>query len=201
MREALFLALSLTTRAAARTTSSSSATAPTRGSAELTELRQQLGHQLRHIQVDGGDTNVGITRFAFRQAPDAEVAIYEVLLTVKNFSPQPVARRRCASACRRKKHWSAKLDLQPGQEEVIVSTVAGPLEGVAEAELALDDDLALDNRAYGVAPPPRRRPGSCWSASRITSWRRCSPPSPACSSTSCRRSRRTSCRACWRPTV
>ena len=120
--------------------------------AELTQLRQQLGHQLRHIRVDGGDTNVGITRFAFRQAPDAE-GLYEVLLTVKNFSPQPVTTPLRLSMPPQET-LERQLDLQPGQEEVIVSAVAGPLGGVAEAELALDDDLALDNRAYGVAAAP-----------------------------------------------
>ena len=151
MREALFLALSLTQGSGSHEIVVIGDGAYPR-IAELTQLRQQLGHQLRHIRVDGGDTNVGITRFAFRQAPDAE-GLYEVLLTVKNFSPQPVTAPLRLSMPPQET-LERQLDLQPGQEEVIVSTVAGPLEGVAEAELALDDDLALDNRAYGVAAAP-----------------------------------------------
>ena len=151
MREALFLALSLTQGSGSHEIVVIGDGAYPRV-AELTQLRQQLGHQLRHIQVDGGDTNVGITRFAFRQAPDVE-GLYEVLLTVKNFSPQPVAAPLRLSLPPQQP-LERQLDLQPGQEEVIVSTVAGPLQGVAEAELALDDDLALDNHAYGVAAAP-----------------------------------------------
>lgn len=151
MREALFLALSLTQGSGSHEIVVIGDGAYPR-IAELTQLRQQLGHQLRHIRVDGGDTNVGITRFAFRQAPDAE-GLYEVLLTVKNFSSQPVTAPLRLSMPPRET-LERQLDLQPGQEEVIVSAVAGPLDGVAEAELALDDDLALDNRAYGVAAAP-----------------------------------------------
>ena len=151
MREALFLALSLTQGSGSHEIVIIGDGAYPR-IAELTQLRQQLGHQLRHIRVDGGDTNVGITRFAFRQAPDAD-GLYEVLLTVKNFSPQPVTTPLRLSMPPQET-LERQLDLQPGQEDVIVSTVAGPLDGVAEAELALDDDLALDNRAYGVAASP-----------------------------------------------
>ena len=151
MREALFLALSLTQGSGSHDIVVIGDGAYPR-IAELTQLRQQLGHQLRHIRVDGGNTNVGITRFAFRQAPDAE-GLYEVLLTVKNFSPQPIAAPLRLSLPPQET-LERQLDLQPGQEEVIVSTVAGPLQGVAEAELALDDDLALDNRAYGVVAAP-----------------------------------------------
>ena len=151
MREALFLALSLTQGSGSREIVVIGDGAYPQA-AELTQLRQQLGGQLRHIRVDGGDTNVGITRFAFRQVAEAE-GLYEVLLTAKNFSPQPV-KVPLRLSMPPQRPLQRQLDLQPGQEEVIVSTVAGPLQGVAEAELALEDDLALDNRAWGVAAAP-----------------------------------------------
>ena len=151
MREALFLALSLTQGSGARDIVVIGDGAYPQA-AELTRLREQLGGQLRHVRVDGGDTNVGITRFAFRQVPDGE-GRYEVLLTAKNFSPQPVTAPLRLSLPPQDP-MERQLNLQPGEEEVIVSTVAGPLQGVAEAELALDDDLALDNRAYGIAAAP-----------------------------------------------
>ncbi|MDE0206215.1 MAG: VWA domain-containing protein [Candidatus Tectomicrobia bacterium] len=148
MREALFLALSLTQGSGSREIVVIGDGAY-RNASELAELRQQLGGQLRHIRVDGGETNVGITRFAFRQVPDTE-GLYEVLLTVKNFSPQPVTAPLRLSLPPQGP-LQRELRLQPGEEEVVVSTVAGPLRGVAEAELALEDDLELDNRAYGIA--------------------------------------------------
>ena len=148
MREALFLALSLTQGSGSREIVVIGDGAYPQ-IAELTKLRPQLGNQLRHIRVDGGDTNVGITRFAFRKVPDTEGS-YEVLLTAKNFSPEPISAPLRLSLPPQRP-LERQLDLQPGEQEVVVSTVTAPLQGVAEAELALDDDLALDNRAYGIA--------------------------------------------------
>jgi hypothetical protein len=44
--------------------------------------------QMRHIQVAGGKDNVGIVRLAFRKVIETEPR-YEVLIAVKNFSPEP----------------------------------------------------------------------------------------------------------------
>lgn len=151
MREALFLALSLTQGSGSREIVVIGDGAYPR-LVELSQLRQQLGNQLRHIRVDGGDTNVGITRFAFRQVPDAE-GFYEVLLTARNFSSRSVS-APLRLTMPPEQTLQRQLDLQPGQEEVVVTTVAGPLQGVAVAELDLEDDLALDNRAYGVVATP-----------------------------------------------
>ena len=148
MREALFLALSLTQGSGSREIVVIGDGAYPQV-AELTKLRPQLGNQLRHIRVDGGDTNVGITRFAFRKVPDTEGS-YEVLLTAKNFSPKPITTPLRLSLPPQRP-LERQLDLQPGEQEVVVSTVTAPLQGVAEAELVLDDDLTLDNRAYGIA--------------------------------------------------
>src|SRR5262249_49607422 len=41
-----------------------------------------------------------------------------------------------------------------GQEEVIVATLTGPLKGTVQAELAIEDDLPLDNRAYAAVATP-----------------------------------------------
>ena len=148
MREALFVALSLTQGSGSREIVIIGDGAYPQA-AELAQLRRQLGSRLRHIRVEGGNTNVGITRFAFRQVPDAE-DLYQVLLTVKNFSSHQVTAPLRLSMPPQQP-LQRQFDLQPGQEGVVVTTVAGPLQGVAEAALALEDDLALDNRAYGVA--------------------------------------------------
>ena len=105
-------------------------------------------NQMRHIQITGGERNVGITRLAFRKLLDAEEQ-YEVLITTKNFSRQPVEVPLRLTA-RRQSLLERQLTLQPGQEEVVVATLNNPPKGVAQAELLLDDDLALDNQAYGV---------------------------------------------------
>ena len=51
---------------------------------------------------------------------------------------------------RRERLLERQLQLQPGEETVIVTEIAGRLRGVAEAEIMVDDAFALDNRAYGV---------------------------------------------------
>lgn len=104
--------------------------------------------QMRHIQVTGGADNVGITRFALRKVPDA-VQRYEVLISVKNFSQQ-AQQVPLQLTLRRRRLLDRALSLSPGQEEVVVAGLEGPLKGVAQAEILVEDALALDNRAYGV---------------------------------------------------
>jgi hypothetical protein len=112
--------------------------------AELDFPRQQI----RHIQIAGGERNVGITRLAFRQLLGAEEH-YEALLAVKNFSRHAVD-IPLELTLRRQKLLERRLTLQPGQEEVVVTPLSASSKGVIQADLLLDDDFPLDNRAYGV---------------------------------------------------
>src|SRR5215471_14205976 len=118
----------------------------------LDDLDLQRG-QIRHIQVTGGDRNVGITRMALRKVLDAPEA-YEILIAVKNFSAQPLDVPVQVTAVLRKPLLERRLQLQPGQEEVIVETLTGPLKGTVQAELVIEDDLPLDNRAYAAVATP-----------------------------------------------
>ena len=108
--------------------------------------------RIRHIRVAGGAGNVGITRFAFRRVPDATQQ-YEVLIAVKNFSRE-VRQVPLNLTLRRQRLLERQLDLAPGQEEVIVAELQGSLQGVAQADIEVEDALALDNRAYGVLSSP-----------------------------------------------
>src|SRR5207247_10129758 len=58
------------------------------------------------------------------------------------------------SAVRIKPVSERHLQLQPCQEDVIVATLTGPLKGIVQAEIAVEDDFPLDNRAYGVVAAP-----------------------------------------------
>ncbi|MDZ7379992.1 MAG: hypothetical protein ONB06_11690, partial [candidate division KSB1 bacterium] len=109
--------------------------------------------QMRHIQVTGGEYNVGITRMALRKVLEA-TETYEILIAVKNFASQAVDVPLQVSTVLRKGLLERRLQLQPGQEEVLVAALTGPLRGPVQAEIAIDDDLPLDNRAYGVVAPP-----------------------------------------------
>jgi Ca-activated chloride channel homolog len=143
MREAILLALSFTQGAPTQEVVVIGDGAYRR-LAESDVPRQQF----RHIQVAGGERNVGITRLAFRRLPGADEA-YEVLLAVKNFSPQPMA-APLQLTLRRQQLLERQLTLQPGQEEVVVAPLSAAFKGVAQADLLVDDDFPLDNRAYGV---------------------------------------------------
>jgi hypothetical protein len=105
-------------------------------------------NRIRHIRITGGERNVGITRLAFRKLLGATER-YEVLIAVKNFSRQPV-QTSLRLTLRRRRLLERQLTLRPAQEEIVVAALSGPLKGVAQAELLVDDDLDLDNRAYGV---------------------------------------------------
>ncbi len=104
--------------------------------------------QIRHLRVSGDATNVGITRLAIRKRLGGGDR-YEVFLTVKNFSQQPVT-APLRLTLRRRQFLERQLSLQPGQEERIITTLNRPPKGVLKAELHTDDDFALDNLAYGV---------------------------------------------------
>jgi Ca-activated chloride channel family protein len=104
--------------------------------------------QVRHIQVAGGGDNVGIIRFAFRKLIQTEPG-YEVLIAVKNFSPEP-RDVPLQLTLRGDRLLARQLKLEPGEEAAIVTELAGRLRGVVHAEILVDDAFALDNHAYGV---------------------------------------------------
>jgi len=104
--------------------------------------------QMRHIQIAGGKDNVGIVRLAFRKVVETEPR-YEVLIAVKNFSPEP-RDVPLQLTLRGDRVLERQLQLEPGEETVIVTEIAGRLRGVAHAEILVDDAFALDNHAYGV---------------------------------------------------
>ena len=118
----------------------------------LLDLDLQRG-QIRHIQVAGGDRNVGLTRMALRKVLEAPEA-YEILLAVKNFATQPVEVPLQVTAVLRQPLLERRLQLRAGQEEVIVATLTGPLKGTVQAEIAVEDDFPLDNRAYAAVATP-----------------------------------------------
>ncbi|WP_089935027.1 vWA domain-containing protein [Candidatus Entotheonella palauensis] len=104
--------------------------------------------QMRHIRVAGGEDNVGIVRLAFRKVIQTEPR-YEVLIAVKNFSPEP-REVPLQLTLRRRRLLEQQLKLEPGEETVIVTEIAGRLRGAAHAEILVEDALELDNHAYGV---------------------------------------------------
>jgi Ca-activated chloride channel homolog len=143
MREAVLLALSFTQDASTQEIVVIGDGAYRR-LAEVDFPRQHI----RHLQIAEGERNVGITRLAFRQLQGADEH-YEVLMAVKNFSRHPVE-APLQLTLRRQQVLERQLTLAAGQEEVVVAPLSASFKGVMQAELLVEDDFPLDNRAYGV---------------------------------------------------
>jgi Ca-activated chloride channel family protein len=102
--------------------------------------------KIRPIIVGGGEHNIGITRFEFRQHIDRSDK-YEFMLEVKNFAVSP---RAC----------SIRLSLdnvilfdqltrfESREKKLLILPYAGLITGIARARLEVDDDFAVDNQAF-----------------------------------------------------
>jgi Ca-activated chloride channel family protein len=110
--------------------------------------------RIRWVAVGRGDNNVGITGLSVRRSYQA-ASSYEAFLSLANFSSQP-----------RSFSFSVKVEDRPIAERQVT---LGPSvhrslilpfrhSGAAriKAELKVQDDLAVDNVAYAVLPPPNK---------------------------------------------
>ena len=102
--------------------------------------------QLTLALVSGGEKNLGITKFEFRQS-FAAADQYEIMAVVKNFSTTPMA-----SPLRlfidRKQVFERQVALEAGEEDVVIAPYSGMMSGIAKIELDVEDDFDADNRAY-----------------------------------------------------
>ena len=98
-----------------------------------------------HI-ISGGETNIGITKFEFRQELDLPNN-YQIMLEVKNFSPTPLECPLRISIDR-----SVIVDtttfLESQEKRLLIYPYFGLISGIATAELNIEDDFAVDNTAY-----------------------------------------------------
>jgi Ca-activated chloride channel family protein len=106
-------------------------------------------HQMvRTVLVSGGEKNIGITKFEFRQELDLEDQ-YEILLEVKNFNPHPVL---CPIRLTLDEKIVIKktIGLKALEKKLLIFPHSGLTTGVAQATLELNDDFPIDNNAYAV---------------------------------------------------
>jgi hypothetical protein len=102
--------------------------------------------KIRPLIVSGENHNIGITQFEFRQKPGRDDH-YELMLEIKNFNPSPV---ECPI------HLSidntvifSKLSAFEAQEKkLMIFPYTGLINGIARADLEIDDDFSIDNHAY-----------------------------------------------------
>ena len=98
------------------------------------------------VIVSGGEHNIGIIRFEFRQA-FAGYDKYEIMLEVKNFTPAAVecpVRLSIDHTVLFEDH----LFLQAREKKVLIIPYSGLITGIARAHLGIDDDFSIDNQAY-----------------------------------------------------
>lgn len=111
---------------------------------------------VEYIKIGREGQNVGITSLEFR--PSLENALEsQVFVGIDNYS-STVAENRVVSYYINGELADARtITLEPGARGALVFTNRGVVSGIAQFELDGKDDLPVDDVAYGVLSPQRRR--------------------------------------------
>jgi hypothetical protein len=102
--------------------------------------------KIKPILVTGGNHNIGITKFRFRQEIDRNDH-YEIMLEIKNFTSFPITcpvRLSIDNAVIFKK----SITFTAQKKRLLIFPYTGLISGIAEAVLEFDDDFSTDNQAY-----------------------------------------------------
>jgi hypothetical protein len=101
---------------------------------------------IRPIIVTGGNLNIGITKFKFRQEINRNDH-YEIMLEIKNFTASPITcpvRLSIDNTGIFKK----PITFEAHEKKLLIFPYTGLISGIAGAILEIDDDFSTDNRAY-----------------------------------------------------
>ncbi len=106
----------------------------------------QLHPKITPIVISGGEKNIGITKFEFRQEIDRQDH-YEIMLEVKNFSSDPI---ECPIRLSIDKTpiIDTQITLEALEKQLLIFPYSGLITGIAKAFLEVDDDFTVDNTAY-----------------------------------------------------
>ena len=101
---------------------------------------------IKPIIVAGGNHNIGITQFEFRQELDHSDK-YEIMLGIKNFNP---ARIGCPVLLSIDNAiiFDNFVTFDAYEKKLLIFPYSGLITGIAKAILDIDDDFAVDNHAY-----------------------------------------------------
>jgi hypothetical protein len=101
---------------------------------------------IQPIIIAGGEQNIGITKFEFRQLFDHRDQ-YEFLLEIKNFDPSPL---ECPIRISIDGVGLFDRVISFGAEERkrLIIPYSGLINGIARATLNIEDDFEVDNQAY-----------------------------------------------------
>jgi hypothetical protein len=102
--------------------------------------------KIRPIIISGGEHNVGITKFEFRQHVDLSDQ-YEFMLEIKNFDLSPI---ECAIhlSIDRAVLFERVISFEAQEKQMLIIPYSGLINGIARATLKIDDDFTVDNQAY-----------------------------------------------------
>jgi hypothetical protein len=102
--------------------------------------------KIRPIIISGGEHNIGITKFEFRQQVDHSDQ-YEFMLETKNFNLSPV---ECSIrlSIDRVVLFESVIRFEAQEKKMLIIPYSGLINGIARATLKIDDDFIVDNQAY-----------------------------------------------------
>jgi hypothetical protein len=102
--------------------------------------------KIRPIIISGGEYNIGITKFEFRQQIDRSDQ-YEFLLEIKNFDLAP---RECPIrlSIDGVGLFENVIAFEAREKKMLIIPYSGLISGIAGATLNIDDDFTVDNQAY-----------------------------------------------------
>jgi hypothetical protein len=102
--------------------------------------------KIRPIIISGGEHNVGITKFEFRQQVDHSDN-YEFMLEIKNFNLSPV---ECSTRLSVDGDglFESVIPFDAQEKKMLIIPYSGLINGIARATLEIDDDFAVDNQVY-----------------------------------------------------
>jgi len=109
---------------------------------------KQFHPRVKPILVEGGNRNIGITKFVFRQELYQKSRV-EVLLEIKNFDEKPVV---CPVhlAIDNEVLLDKTIGFDAQEKKTLIVPYFGLTTGVAQATLRVTDDFEVDNRAFVV---------------------------------------------------
>ena len=101
---------------------------------------------IKPIIVTGGNDNIGITQFEFRQQLDHSDR-YEIMLEIKNFNPTPIECPVLLSIDN-SVIFDNPIRFEAYETKLLIIPYSGLITGIAKAILEIDDDFSVDNHAY-----------------------------------------------------
>ena len=102
--------------------------------------------KIRPLVITGGEQNVGITKFEFRQQVDYSDN-YEFMLDIKNFDDLPV-KFPVRLSIDRGILFERSIAFEAREKKSLIIPYSGIINGIAKATLEIEDDFSIDNRSY-----------------------------------------------------